>query len=147
MQLEGTHVLTHEHVHSTAIMKKNVTLLTNYLRLVVFSYLGADDLLYTVARLNRQTRKQIINSEGNLVTSRLFAERTVKIVISSERQARMPYPRDIVDFADKLIIQSTSPLKCRGQILEGLFREMPSRFNNLKVKLYSNELPPVEMIN
>ncbi|TNV81421.1 hypothetical protein FGO68_gene7059 [Halteria grandinella] len=132
---------------SVVILKRSAVVLTSYLRLVVFSYLGTDDLLFRVALLSRQTRRQVINSEGHAVTSRLFTERQVKIVIHSEEQARRPYPRGVVDFADKLIIQSVSPFKCRGQVLEALFREMPSRFNNFKVKLYSNELPPAEMIN
>ena len=109
------------------------------------SYLSSGELLHKVALLNKQTRRQLISSSG-AASSRIFPERTVKLTIRGEDNMRSPLPQGPIDFADRLVIQTLVPFKGRGQLLEALFREMPSKFNDFRVKIYANELP-VELVN
>ncbi len=129
---------------STTTTVKTVTpLLTSYIRLTVYSYLSTEEQLLKVAVLNKATRRQLLMVRQN---KREQYERSVKIIVKGEETLAWPVPRYIFDFADRLSVQTVTPFKRRGQVLESLFREMPSRFNDFSVKLMTNELPP-ELVN
>ena len=63
------------------------------------------------------------------------------MVVKGEESLSWPIPRYIFEFADKLIIQTIIPFKRRGLLLDQLFKELPSTFNEFKVKLLTSELP------
>ena len=46
------------------VMKADFILLTNYLRIIVFSYFSTHELLTKVSVLNHATRKQLLNRGG-----------------------------------------------------------------------------------
>lgn len=72
---------------------------------------------------------------------KFFTERTVKLVLREETAASVP--RYIIDFSDRLIIQSTAHFRGRAKALEVLFKELPSRLSEYRVRLViANELPP-----
>ena len=89
-------------------MKADLILLTNYLRMIVFSYFSTHELLTKVSVMNQATRKQLLNRGGSyglvavpgapapmLYSSSArgtISERTVKLVLKDESCAAWPKP-------------------------------------------------------
>ena len=122
-----------------------MSILATYLRAIIYSYMNADEQLNKIAVLNKQSRKQLIHqNDSRSSTKLLFKERTVKIVVKQSLSSSCP--TYILNFADMLIIQSVVPFKGRTAAIQSIFREMPSRLNECRVKLFSNELS-TELIN
>ena len=47
------------------VMKVDIIMLTNYLRMIVFSYFSTHELLTKVSVMNQATRKQLLNRGGS----------------------------------------------------------------------------------
>jgi len=99
---------------------------------LIFSFLSAEEQLHKVALLDKSSRRSLLEK-----SSTTFKERTVKLVVKEG----LPIPKGPLLFANNLIIQSLSPFRGRGNLLQSIVRELPDRLTHFKITLISNELP------
>ena len=84
--------------------------------MIVFSYLSSIELCTKINVLNKETRRHLLRRQSGAITvpanSRsYFPERTLKLVLKDDNNSELPFPAYLMDFADRLIIQSVHSFK------------------------------------